>query len=428
MGTIFLVAFAAALVVGGGVLAHLIGASSILTFFLVDKARFLAAVPQRILASIDLFSLMSMPLFIMAGEVMNRAGVTRALLDFAMALMARLKGGLGHVNILTSVFFAGISGSAMADAAAISNMLVPSMRQAGYSAAYAGAITAAGSVIGPIIPPSIVMIFYGALTQTSVAALFLAGLIPGLILALALFIANAILARRYNHPVGEVVPLPEKARRGLRALPALTIPFVIMGGIVFGIMTPTEAAAVAVVCAIVVGIIYREMSLAVMIVAVQRTAVLSGTIFLLLAAVAIFGYLAGLEQLPSKLAEWFIGLGFTGWKYLMLLNVLFLIAGMFLEVPVSLALFVPLLVPPALQMGVSPIHLGIVIVVNLMIGIITPPFGAALMVVSAISRTSYWAIARAALPFIVAQILVLLLLTFVPWFSVVLPRAFGFAH
>jgi tripartite ATP-independent transporter DctM subunit len=428
MGAIPLIAFAAALMLGGGVLAHLIGATSILTFVLADHTRFLAAVPQRILASINLFSLMSMPLFIMAGEVMNRAGVTQALLDFAMALMARLKGGLGHVNVLTSVFFAGISGSAMADAAAISNMLVPAMRQSGYSAAYAGAITAAGSVIGPIIPPSIVMIFYGALTQTSIAALFLAGLVPGLLLALALFIANAILARRYNHPTSEAVALSVMVRRGLRALPALTIPVVILGGIVFGIMTPTEAAAVAVVCSIVVGIIYREMSVAIMVAAVQRTAVLSGTIFILLSSVAIFGYLAGLEQLPSQMATWFVSLGFQGWKYLMLLNAIFLVAGMFLEVPVSLALFVPLLVPPAIQMGVNPIHIGIVIVVNLMIGIVTPPFGAALMVVSAVCRTSYWSIARAALPFIGMQIAVLLLLTLVPWFSLALPRALGFAH
>ena len=170
----------AALLMTGAVLAHLIGAASIASFIAADRARFLAAVPQRIIANIDLFSIMSMPLFILAGEVMNRSGVTEALLKFAMSIAARLKGGLGHVNILTSVFFAGISGSAVADAASISNTLVPAMHKSGYSLSYAGAITAASSVIGPIIPPSIIMIFYCALVQTSVTALFIAGIVPGL--------------------------------------------------------------------------------------------------------------------------------------------------------------------------------------------------------------------------------------------------------
>jgi tripartite ATP-independent transporter DctM subunit len=426
MGGFIVVLFAGLMLAGGAVLAHLLGASSILTFVLADRGRFLAAVPQRILANIDLFSIMSMPLFIMAGEVMNRSGVTKALLDLAMALMARLKGGLGHVNVLTSVFFAGISGSAMADAASVSNTLVPAMRQAGYSKAYAGAITAASSVIGPIIPPSIVMIFYGALMQTSIAALFIAGLLPGLVMACALFGLNAFLAHRYDHPAGEKVPVSETLRRTGRAAPALLIPIIIMGGIVFGFMTPTEAAAVAVVCAIGAGVIYKQMSIAVLVASMQRTAILSGSIFILLSGVAIFGYLAGLEKIPSHLAEWFISLGFEGWKYLIVLNILFLIAGMFLEVPVALALLVPLLVPPALEMGMHPVHIGIVIVINLMLGIITPPFGAALLVVSAVTRTSYWAIARAALPFILVQVGVLMLLTFVPWFSLALPRAMGF--
>lgn len=428
MGGFLVVLFAGLLLGGGAVLAHLIGASSILSFLIADRGRFLAAIPQRILANIDLFSIMSMPLFIMAGEVMNRSGVTKALLDLAMALMARLKGGLGHVNILTSVFFAGISGSAMADAASISNTLVPAMQQAGYKKNYAGAITAASSVIGPIIPPSIVMIFYGALMQTSIAALFIAGLVPGLIIALGLFGLNAYLARRYDHPTGERVPLREVVRRIIYAAPALVIPVVILGGIVFGVMTPTEAAGVAVVCAIIAGIIYRQMSVTIIIESVQRTAVLSGSIFILLSGVAIFGYLAGLEKIPAHLAAWFISFGFEGWKYLIVINVLFLIAGMFLEVPVALALMVPLLVPPALSMGVNPVHIGIVIVVNLMMGIITPPFGAALLVVSAVTRTSYWSIARAALPFIAVQVVVLLMLTFIPAITLALPRAMGFVN
>lgn len=414
------------LLLGGAVLAHLIGAASVLTFFAADRAQFLAAAPQRIIAHIDLFSIMSMPLFILAGEIMNRSGVTQALIDLAEALMARLKGGLGHVNILTSVFFAGISGSAMADAASVSNTLVPAMRKAGYSASYACAITAASSVIGPIIPPSIIMIFYGALMNTSVAALFIAGIIPGLVMALALFAANAWMAHRYQHPSGTRLPPREILRRFIRALPATVIPVIILSGIVFGIMTPTEAAGVAVCCAIVAGIIYRQISLRTLIESLERTAILSGSIFILLSAVAIFGYLAGIEQIPARLAAQLVGLGFEGWKYLLLLNIVFLIAGMFLEVPVALALLVPLLVPAGIEMGADPVHLGIVIVVNLTLGIVTPPFGAALLVVSAVTGTPYWSIARTVAPFLLVQLGVLMLLTFVPEISLFLPRISGF--
>lgn len=428
MAALPILVFSFVLLFGGAVLAHLIGAASVLSFFAADRVRFLAAAPQRIIAHVDLFSIMSMPLFILAGEIMNRSGVTQALIDLATALMARLKGGLGHVNILTSVFFAGISGSAMADAASVSNTLVPAMRRAGYDASYAGAVTAASSVIGPIIPPSIIMIFYGALMNTSVSALFIAGIVPGLVMALALFAANAWMAHRHDHPSGERVGLRETLRRFVYALPATVIPVIILSGIVFGVMTPTEAAGVAVCCAILAGMIYGQMSVRKLIESLERTAVLSGSIFILLSAVAIFSYLAGLEQIPAKLASGLIGLGFEGWKYLLLLNVVFLVAGMFLEVPVALALLVPLLVPTGIEMGADPIHLGIVIIVNLTLGIVTPPFGAALLVVSAVSGTRYWSIARASAPFLLVQFAVLMILTFVPEITMFLPRLTGFAN
>lgn len=426
MQAIGIVVGATLLLLSGAVLSHIIGAASVLSFIALERDRFLAAAPQRIIANIDVFSLMSMPLFILAGEIMNRSGVTRALLDFAMAVAARLKGGLGHVNILTSVFFAGISGSATADAAAVSNTLVPAMNRAGYPPAYAAAITAASSIIGPIIPPSIIMIFYGALVQTSVTALFVAGIVPGLLLAVVLFAANFVMAHRYDHPAGERVDPRELVRRFVRALPALAIPMVIMGGIVFGLMTPTEAAAVAVVCAMVCGVIYRELTLPDVAQSFVRTAVLSGSIYMLLAAVSIFAYLAGLEQIPRYIAGWIEAANLEGVGYLLLLNAIFLLAGMFLEVPVALALFVPLLVPPALELGADPIHLGIIIVLNLSLGMVTPPLGAALLVVSSVTRIPYWSVARAALPFLVVQLGLLLVLTLVPEITLFLPRALGF--
>lgn len=243
----------AVLLASGTALAFVFGGAAVLSFIVLDNTRYLAVLPQKIFSQIDVFSLLAMPLFILAGEIMNRGGVTKALIDLSMSLVGRLRGGLGHVNILTSVFFAGVSGSAIADAAALSNTLVPEMKERGYSETYAGAITAASAVIGPIVPPSIILIFYGAVMQTSVTALFMAGILPGLLLACALFATNAIAAQIGNHPKmtrEEVIPFKTSLMNGL---PALMMPIIIVGGIVFGLMTPTEAASVAVLAAAFAG-------------------------------------------------------------------------------------------------------------------------------------------------------------------------------
>ena len=255
MGWLILCA-GAIFLISGTAIAYVIGASSILTYIINDQSRYLAIIPQRIFSQIDVFALMAMPLFILTGDIMNRSGITRVMIDFSMALVGRLKGGLGHVNILTSVFFAGIFGSAIADSAALSNTLVPAMVERGYDKTYAAAITAASSIIGPIIPPSIILIVYGALMQTSVAALFIAGVIPGLLLASALFAVNYFFAHRDNHPGGRDEVVPPLWPSFVKAAPALTLPVIIVGGIVVGLTTPTEAAAGAVVTATLVGRLY----------------------------------------------------------------------------------------------------------------------------------------------------------------------------
>ncbi|MEZ0468315.1 TRAP transporter large permease [Phaeobacter sp. SYSU ZJ3003] len=416
---------AVALLASGLALAYVIGGAAVLTFILTDNARYLAVLPQKVFSQISIFSLLAMPLFILAGELMNRGGVTKSLIDLSMALIGRLRGGLGHVNIMTSVFFAGISGSAVADAAALSNTLVPAMRERGYTAEYAGAITAASSIIGPIVPPSIILIFYGALMQTSVAALFVAGILPGLLLAGALFLVNGWYAWREDHPRVAKGDAPPLLPAIFAALPALCLPLIIVGGIVLGWMTPTEAAAVAVLAAAIAAFFYSPLTREDIWESFSRTAILTGSIFMILCAVAAFGHLAALERIPQAVARLVESLGLGPVGFLITMNVLFILAGMIMDVPVALALLVPLLAPVALANGADPVHLGIVICFNLCIGLVSPPLGGCLLIVSTVTGVNYWRLARAVVPFIVAEIIVLGILVFTPDISLWLPRTLG---
>ena len=424
---ILVVIAAAAFLFSGLAIAYVIGGAAVLAFLATDNARYLAILPQQIFSKIDVFALMAMPLFILAGELMNRGGITTALINLSMALVGRVRGGLGHVNILTSVFFAGISGSAVADAAALSNTLVPEMTRRGYSLTYASAITAASSIIGPIVPPSIILIFYGALMGTSVTALFLAGIIPGLVLASALLLVNAGFAIGQKHPRVEKADMPPILATLLHSLPALSLPIIILGGIVFGWMTPTEAAAVAVFAALLAGWFYRALTVEGVIEGLKRTAILSGSIFIIIAAVSALGHLGALERLPEAISDTVTRWGLGPVEYMLAMNVIFLLAGMVLDIPVALALLVPLLAPVAIAQGADPVHLGIVLCFNLCIGLVSPPLGGCLLVVSAVTGVNYWALARSIIPFMLVQIVVLGVLIRFPILSLALPRAFGLA-
>jgi tripartite ATP-independent transporter DctM subunit len=422
----WLVPIAAALLLTSGLaLAYVIGGSAVLAFILSDNARYLAILPQKVFSQISVFSLMAMPLFILVGEIMNRGGVTKALIDLSMAIVGRMRGGLGHVNIMTSVFFAGISGSAVADAAALSNTLVPAMKERGYSETYAAAITAASSIIGPIVPPSIILIFYGALMQTSVAALFVAGILPGLLLAIALFGVNGWYAWREDHPRIEAGKAPRLLPAIGVALPALTLPLIIVGGIVLGWMTPTEAAAVAVFAALIAGLFYSGFTLWDLVESLKRTAVLTGSIFLILCAVAALGHLAALERIPQAISALVDRMGLGPVGFMITMNVILILAGMVLDITVALALLVPLLAPVALASGVDPVHLGIIICFNLSVGLVSPPMGGCLLIVSTVTGVNYWALARKIIPFVIAEIVVLGLLVAVPEISLFLPRFMG---
>ena len=413
--------------VAGAALAYATGAGAVILYIANGMGENLALSPQLVFSQVDVFALMAMPLFVLVGEIMNRGRITHVLVDFAMALVGRAKGGLGHVNILTSVFFAGISGSAVADAAALGNTLVPAMVDKGYSKTYAGAITAASSLIGPIIPPSIILIFYGATMGVDVAALFTAGIGPGLLLAGALLVANGVIAHRYDHPGGGSEDSPSLWVSFKLAIPALALPLVIIFGIVFGVTTPTEAAGIAVFAAIAVGYFYRTMDREKLLASLKRTVVLTGTIFMLFAAAGLVIYLAALSRLPQLVADTVTTLELTGTSYLLVIALLFLLFGMVLDTILGLVLVAPVLVPVAISQGADPIHVGICVCLTLAMGLVTPPLGGSVLVVSAVTETNYWELFRWVIPLLLVEVAVLLAVILLPGITLFLPRLLGMA-
>ena len=413
--------------VAGTSLAYATGAGAVLYYFVSGLEQNLALSPQLVFSQVDVFALMAMPLFILVGELMNRGRITHVLVDFAMALVGRTKGALGHVNVITSVFFAGISGSAVADAAALSSTLVPAMVEKGYSRSYAGAITAASSLIGPIIPPSIILIFYGATMGVDVAALFAGGIGPGLLLAGALLVANGVIAHKYDHPGGRHDKLAGFWLSFRRAFPALLLPLVVILGIVFGVTTPTEAAGIAVFAAIIVGYYYQSMDFQKLRASVERTVILSGAIFMLFAAAGLVIYLAALSRVPQFVAMSVSTLEITGTAYLLIIALLFLLFGMILDTILGLVLVAPVLVPVAIAQGADPIHVGICVCLTLAMGLVTPPLGGAVLVVSAVTETNYWSLFRWITPLLLVEVVVLLAVIILPDITLFLPRLLGLA-
>jgi TRAP-type transport system large permease protein len=386
---------------------------------------------QNMFAGIDSFPLLAIPFFILAAELMSGGALTEVLLRFASQLVGHVRGGLGHTNVLTLTFFSGISGSALADAAGPGAMLIRMMRKAGYAPEYAAALTAATAIVGPIIPPSIIMIVY-ALTETSVSVmgLFLGGVVPGLMISGSLLAVNHWVSVRRNYRESETrATLPEIARGFVRALPALVLPFIILGGMHLGIFTPTEASAVAVFYALVVGrFLYGTLSFAMLPAILFRTAILTASILMIIAGSEIFSFLLTIGQIPQALADWIGGFKLSPIALLLLINVFLLLAGIFIEPLPGVMIFVPILAPLALAAGIDPLHFAMVVIVNLTLGMITPPVGALLFVTSIVSGVSVGRMTRELVPMFAAQLVVLLLLTLFPVFTTWLPAAFGYTR
>jgi C4-dicarboxylate transporter, DctM subunit len=375
------------------------------------------------------FVLLAIPLFILSAELMNVGSLSNRLLAFCNAIVGRFRGGLGHVNVVQGVIFAGMSGSAIADAAGVGRLVIKMMvRDGRYTRSYAAAITAASAVIGPIIPPSIPMVLFALVSDASIGYLFLGGAVPGLLMAAALVAINSIMARRKGFPVEEPVAIARLPLITARAFPALMMPVILLGGIYGGVTTPTEAAAVAAAYAFIISmLLYRDVSARQVYQAVLASARSSASIGLLIGGALVFNYVVAIENIPDSLSAMIAGHNLSATGFLVLVNVTLLILGCLLEGITILLVIVPIFIPTASALGIDMVHFGVVVVVNLMIGLITPPYGLLLFVVSNIASASLLTIIRDILPFLLAMLAALALITFVPDVVLWLPRLFGYA-
>ena len=373
------------------------------------------------------FILIAVPLFVFMAEIMNSGKVTSMIFSFANAMVGKKRGALGHVNVVASIIFSGMTGSALADASGLGSMEIKAMREKGYDDGYSCAITAASAVIGPVIPPSIPMIFYAMLSGASIGALFLGGIVPGLLIGFALMGYTAVIAKKRNYPEGVSLPAKEFIALTFRSLPALFSVVVLLGGIYSGVVTPTEAGALAAAYALLVSVFfYRAFSWKDLKHVLLSTVKTVGTLSLLVGCAYAFSYIVTIEKIPALVAN--LLLGITDNKYVMrlIINLVFLALGMFIDTMAITLVFIPIVLPLINALGIDLVHFGVVIVINMMIGLTTPPFGMLLFITAGISKTPLKNIIREILPMICVEIAVLFLLTYIPDLVLFIPHLAGF--
>lgn len=421
MGGFFLVF--AGLLTSGIPIALALGIGGTAYLYMSGNGAMALMLPQRMIAGIDQFVLLTIPLFLLAGALMNVGGITERIVAFARAMVGHRRGGMSSVSILSSGFFAGISGSATAEASALGTILIPTMTRQGMPPAYAAALIAVSSVMGPIIPPSITMIIYGVLSGASIGQLFLAGVVPGIGIAAGLLTYASWRARRDGFPVTPKMTGRERLQATKRTLPALILPLIILVGIKAGIFTPTEAAAVAVGYALVIGFIYRDLTMTRVWESLIATALVSASILFITSMASIVSFVFTLEQVPTLIANQMLSITENPWMILLLLNIFLLILGMFLE-PISiLILTMPILMKFQLLIGMDPVQFGTVVVLNVVIGMATPPVGILLFITSAISGQPVTRVIREALPLVGICLGILALIALIPQLTLFLPRA-----
>ncbi|MEM5780767.1 MAG: TRAP transporter large permease [Lawsonibacter sp.] len=399
------------------------------SYFLVKPGMIaeLIVYPHKFFTGMDSFVFLCIPLFTLSGELMSQTGMMSKMVGFCQLLVGRWRGGLAYVNVLASMMFGGISGSALADVAALGPIEIEMMKEDGYPTEFAAALTASSAIQGPIIPPSIPMVIYASLTSASVGALFLGGLIPGIMIGCAQMFIIFLMAKKRNFPKQEVKMSPREVLGVIRtASAALIMPLIIIGGIISGVFTATEASAVAVFYALAIGVfLYRNITLASLFNALKKTARTTASIYLIIGFTGVIGWILAMEGVPSMITSLVHTYNLSPYALLFLVNIFFLFNGMWISDTAQLILFAPIFAPLFTSLGVSPIHFGVVMVVNVMTGMITPPYGTCLYLASGISGKPLKDIVREVLPFLSSIIVVLFLITYIPAFVMTLPRLFG---
>ncbi len=401
------------------------GLASVVFLVLFGQGLPLTVIPHQLVAGVDNFPLLAIPFFFLAGELMNAAGITQRLVAFSTALVGHIRGGLAYVVIITNIIMAGFSGTALADASATGSVLIPAMKREGYDPEFAAAVTSAAATIGPIIPPSIPMIIYAVIAEASVGSLFLAGVIPGLLMGLYLFATVYYISKRRGYPVQERSGLADLWRTSRRAFWAIMAPVIILGGIITGIVTPTEAGVLAVIYSLLVGaFIHRELRLTDLPRIFCHTAVGTGVIMIIVGASGIMGWLVANLRIGDVVVGGVTALTQSPWAILLLLNIFFLLVGCLMDPLAGMLIFIPVLLPLIKHVHIDPIHFGLVVVLNLMIGLLTPPVGYLLYMSAEMAEVPVERVIREVTPLLLALLAVLAISTYWPALVMVLPNAF----
>lgn len=407
-------------------IAFVLGISALGYFYFTGQTQFLIVLPQRMLAGMDMFVLLAIPLFVLAGSIMDVGGLTRRLIGFANSVVGRFRGGLSLTAVWGCFLFGGVSGSAAADAAAIGTVMVPDMKRQGYDVDYSAGLIAVSSLMAPLVPPSIALIIYGALAGTSISQLLVAGLAPGFLLAVFLSAYAVWVAHKRGYPKAEKQSLGQIARGFWKAIPVMLLPIIIVVGIRGGVFTATEAAAIAAVYALLIAtFVYRAMSWKFLKEAFVATAIITSAIYFLVAVANVAGFIFAIEQLPQKAVALLTGISDNPYVILLMVNLILLFLGMFLDTIGVLILTVPALTAIGTMLGMDPVHLGVMVVFNVLVGFVTPPVGLCLFVIAGVTGRPMEKIAYRALPMIGIALVVLGLITVFPEISLFLPRVLG---
>ena len=427
MALFLLVVFIFLMIIGTPI-GFVLGLTALFGFYRLDDPALLTMLSQRFFSGINSYVILALPFFLLAGDTMNKVGLTGRLIHFSDIFFGRLRGGLAQVNIVTSIIFGGISGAAVADTAALGSIFIPSMTKEGYDKDFSTAVTVASSIIAPIIPPSIIMVIYGALMGVSIAGLFAAGIVPGLMIGIGLMILTRIISGKRKYPKHtEKITLRRLYLGTKGAIWALIMPVIILGGILGGVVTPTEAAAVAAGYALFLGfVVYRNLSLKDLFKLLFNSSVMMGIIALIMSSAAVLAWLLASEQIPEMVAKLFLSITKNKYMILLLINLFMILVGMFMDITASLIILGPILAPLAVSLGTHPLHFGIMMCVNLNIALMTPPMGGCLFVAMVVSRLDLGKIVKALWPFILVEIFVLFLVIYVPDITMFVPKLLGF--